>query len=216
MTADRTSADRVVDRVWARALGQIMKEGDGGSLRPGLGDEINMYIPQSVTTALLTTNPAFARVLYGSGESSAKRNACLIVRRLGMPPDFFWKFDHWSDERAYETLRKLIEKVFASLMSRQKAGVLELVSVDVEQARFEITFASCVECHGVTCEQPICFFHAGVFDGIMEALLGKEFDAYEESCTASGGDVCRFIVGPRERREVAAAWTNGLQPSPPG
>jgi hypothetical protein len=29
------------------------------------------------------------------------------MRRLGMPPDYFWKFEYWTDERAFETLGKV-------------------------------------------------------------------------------------------------------------
>ena len=212
---DSTSADRVVDEVWARALDKIMKEGGGSSLRPNLGDDIDLLIPQSVTTALLSQNPAFGRVLYSSAEDSARRNAYLVVRRLGMPPDFFWKFDHWSDERAYTTLRKLIDRVFSSLMRRQKQGVLDLVSVDVEKSRLVVSFSDCVECYGVVCEQPICFFHAGVFAGVLGALLDREFDVFEQSCWVEGGESCTFTIAPRDSREIAVGlqeWHESLSP----
>jgi predicted hydrocarbon binding protein len=213
--AERTSADRVVDEVWARALGKIMKQSEGISLRPNLGDDIDLLVPQSVTTALLSQNPAFARVLYSSAEDSARRNAYLVVRRLGMPPVFFRIFDHWSDDRAYTTLRKLIDRVFSSLMRQQKQGVLDLVSVDVEKGRLVVSFSSCVECYGVVCEQPICFFHAGMFAGVLGALLDREFDVFEQSCWVKGGQSCVFAIGPRDSREIAVGlqnWHDSLSP----
>ena len=209
MVIDRQTAERVVDQVWSRALDKIVKASAVATARPGLGDEIDLFVPQAVTTSLLGANPAFARLLYSSGDISAKRNAYFMIRRLGMPADFFWKFDYWDDDRAFTTLKKVMDRIFASLMSRHKAGLLELRSVDVQRSRFEVSFGGCVECSGLASSQPICFFHGGVFSGILDAMLDRDFDAVEEECAAAGGITCRFNIGLRTDRAIAApldAW----------
>ena len=200
---ERLEIDRMVDMVWSRALDKITKEGVSGSLRPVLGDDIELFVPQATTAALLNANPAFARLHYNAAYVSAKRNAFFIIRRLGMPPDFFWKFDYWSSERALETLRKVMERVFAALMSQQKEGLLELVSVDVESGRFEASFGSCAECSGFSAPRPICVFHSGIFAGILAAMLDRDLDAYEFECDAAGGSACRFRIGSRDDRQIA-------------
>lgn len=209
MIVDRQTAERVVDQVWSRALDKIVKGSAVATARPVLGDDIDLFVPQVVTTSLLGANPAFARLLYSSGDGAAKRNAYFIIRRLGMPADFFWKFDFWDDERAFTTLKKVMDRIFASLMSRHKAGLLELRSVDVERSRFELSFGGCVECSGLASSQPICFFHAGVFSGILDAMLDRDFDAVEEECAGAGGTTCRFKIGLRTDRAIAVpfdAW----------
>ena len=181
-----------------------MKGSASAPARPMLGDGIHLFIPQVVTMALLSANPAFARLLYRSGYSSAKRNAYFIMRRLDMPADFFWKFELWDDERAFTTLRKVVDRIFTSLMSRHNVGLLALDSVDVDRYRFEVSYASCAECFGLTSTHPVCFFHAGVFAGILGAMLDRDLDAHEEACTVSGARACRFKIGTRSDRAIAA------------
>ena len=89
MDADRLTVERVVDRVWSEALDGIVKGVSRAGRRPGLGDDVDLFVPQSLTGSLLTSNPGFANVLYSSGYVSAKRNAYFIIRRLGMPPISF-------------------------------------------------------------------------------------------------------------------------------
>ena len=195
--------DTVVDQVWLGALQRIMKEGGPDQARDRLGDEIDILVPQLTTAALLKANPAFAKLMYSSGYSAAKRNGYIMIRRAGMPPDFFWKFDHWSDDRGLSMLGKVMERIFGSIMKRHKAGLLEVTAVGVESSRFEISFASCAECSGLEATRPICFFHAGIFAGIIGAMLDRDLDAYEVECIGAGGGRCVFEVGDRADRGVA-------------
>ena len=210
VTQEGPAIDRIVDQVWSRALMKIMKGGAVASSRAVLGDDIDRFVPQSVTGALLNANPAFAKLLYTSGYTSAKRNAYFIVRRLGMPADFFWKFDYWTDDRAFKVLQGVLGRIFASLMSKQKQGHLLLVSVDVESCAFQVSFASCVECSGQISPNPLCCFHAGVFAGIFAAMLDRDMDAYEEECPASGGQTCKFTIGVRDARPMKMPFDDWL------
>lgn len=204
MRPPRQSSEDLTDEVWSAALSKIMKGAEAELWRPNMGDELDIFVPQSVASSLLDAIPAFARLLYTSAYGSAKRNAYLIVRKLGMPPDFFWKFDYWTQDHALDMLGKVVNRIFTTLMTRQKEGSLELVGVDVEKSRFQVTFGDCVECAGFTTGAPLCFFHAGLFAGILGALLDRELDALELDCHGTGGNHCRFLVGRQDDKEMAA------------
>lgn len=196
------AVERIVDEVWARALGKIAKNGQARPLRVSLGDEMDLVIPQAVTSALLEANPAFSKMLYTSAYVSAKRNAYLMTRQLGMPPDFFWKFDYWTPQRALDTMQKIMGRVFGAVMEKQKEGHLELTAVDVERGTFSLRFRDCAECSGFAPSAPMCFFHAGLFAGILGALLDRDLDAVELNCRASDSVACVFLVGKPEDRLV--------------
>ncbi len=204
------AVERIVDEVWSRAVRKIAKGPAQASLRAGLGDEINLVIPQAVVSTLMRVNPGFSHVLYSSAYASSKRNAYLMTRQLGMPPDFFWKFDYWSPERAFETLKKVMGRVFAAVMTRQNQGTFDLTAVDVERCRFEMAFADCAECSGLEAANPMCLFHAGLFAGIVGALLDRDLDAVETECRASGAKACVFKVGKPEDREIKPALEQRL------
>ncbi len=199
---DKTGVEAVVDEVWSGSLWKIVKNRAGGPVRKGLGDDLDIVVPQAATAAIMAANPAFANVLYSAAYTSAKRNAYLLTRQVGMPADFFWKFDYWTQERAFETLHKVIARIFGALMSKQKEGTLELASVDVERGQFTIAFADCAECFDLHSVHPMCFFHAGLFAGILGALLDRDLDAAEVSCSAQGKDRCTFRIGKRDDRDI--------------
>ncbi|MDO8751109.1 MAG: 4-vinyl reductase [Dehalococcoidia bacterium] len=201
----KQAIEQIEDEVWARALGKIIKGKVLLPLRAGLGDEIDMIVPQVAMAGLMSTNPGFAKVLYAAAYASAKRNAYIVTRQVGMPPDFFWKFEYWTQQRAFETMQKVIARVFATIMSNQKQGTLELVSTDVERVQFEMAFADCAECSGLATGSPICYFHAGLLAGILGGLLNRDLDAVELECVAKGGKVCRFKVGKPDDREIKIA-----------
>ena len=202
MTTDRASADKVVDLVWSRALGKILKGEAPVAARPGLGEGIDLTVPQASTAAMLSRIPAFTKLLYNAGYEASSRNAYLVLRRVGMPSDFFWKFDYWYEDRAFETLDKVIDSIFTALMAKQNVGQMKLVSVDGEHGRFELSFAHCAECAGFRTPTPMCFYHTGSFAGILSAMLDRELDGYESECVSTGGNACRFTVGNRDDIQI--------------
>ncbi|MBI4236258.1 MAG: hypothetical protein HY688_02735 [Chloroflexi bacterium] len=203
MQTTPSTREDLTDEVWGAALAKIMKGPEAQPSRPSMGDELDLFVPQSVASALLNAIPAFARLLYTSAYGSAKRNAYLIVRRLGMPADFFWKFDYWTQDHALEMLTKVVNRIFTTLMARQKEGALDLVGVDVERSRFQVTFRECAECAGLTANAPLCFFHAGLFAGILGALLDRELDAIEVECLGRQQGRCAFVIGRQDDKEIA-------------
>lgn len=189
--------DRIVDQAWASLLASVMRKRD--VLRPEIGDEIDLYLPQSRLLSLVESNPAIARLLYLSAQSSARRNANNIVRKLGMPADYFWKFEYWPKGRAFTTIEKLVKRVFSSMMAQAKEGNLEITELDVEPLRISLNFRECVECAGIVgLEYGICYYHAGVFSGILSGLINRDFDSFETDCCARGDESCRFIIGDKE------------------
>jgi hypothetical protein len=208
--------DNIVDQLWAKALEKIMPGQAAGSARTSLGDNVDLFVMQSSTTSVLSGNPAFARVLYHAAYQSAARNGYFIIRRLGMPADFFWKFDQWSDARAFSTMSKVMDRIFAALMTRHNAGLLKLRSVDIERGRFEVTFERCAECQGARSSRPACFFHAGTFAGILGSMLNRQMVAVETACAASGDGPCAFVIGDSAGRRLAAQAGEALDGGPLG
>ncbi len=154
---------------------------------------------------MLQGNPAISSVIYNAAYSSANRNAYLIIRKLGMPPDYFWKFEYWSKERSLDTFRRVMNRVFSSMMGKNNEGSLDVQDVDVERIRFTLSFQDCAECAGIRSETGICYYHAATFTGIISALINRNLDGYETDCQAKGDGGCKFIVGKREDPEIAKA-----------
>lgn len=204
--------EKFIDSVWALSLERIAKKGTAGALRSSLGDDIDIYIPQIHTIMLLQANPEIASFIYKSAYTSANRNTYTVMKKLGMPPDYFWKFEYWPKERAYDTLKRVINRVFTAMMNLNKEGSLDLTNVDVEKLRLTIAFKDCAECAGVAAAKGICYYHAATFAGIIGALIGKDMDAFETECHAPNGAACVFLIGKRDDPEMAAGLGEYLVP----
>jgi len=203
--------DRIVDQAWASLLASVLKKRD--ILRPEIGDDIDLYVPQSRLLSLAESNPTIPRLLYLSAQSSARRNAYNIVRKLGMPADYFWKFEYWPKARALTTLGQIVKRVFSSMMAQAKEGNLEIVELDVDPLRISINFGNCVECAGIGgLKYGICYYHAGVFSGILSGLINRDFDGFETDCCACGDESCRFIIGDKEDDYIKTGHDTYISP----
>ena len=56
-------------------------------------------------------------------------------------------------------------------------------------------------------DRPSCWLSSGYTTGWLRGLLDEDLVAYETTCAARGGDVCRFEARPRSACEVEAAST---------
>ncbi len=203
--------DTIVDQAWASLLASVMKK--RGILRPEIGDEIDLYVPQSRLLSLAESNPTIPTLLYSYAQSSARRNANNIVRKLGMPADYFWKFEYWPKARAMTGLGQIVKRVFSSMMTQAKEGNLEIVELDVDPLRITINFGDCVECAGIVgLEYAICYYHAGVFPGILSGLLNRDLDSFETDCCARGDKSCRFIIGDKEDEYIKTGHDTYISP----
>ena len=193
--------ERIVDQAWASLLASVLKKRD--ILRPEMGDEIDLCIPQSRLLSLAESNPDIPKLVYLSAQLAARRNAYNIVRKLGMPADYFWKFEYWPKGRAFTTLEKLVSRVFSSIMVQAKEGHMKIVELDVDPLRIGINFEDCVECAGISeLKRGICYYHAGTFSGILSGLVNRDLDSYETDCCACGGESCYFIIGDKEDEHI--------------
>ena len=203
--------DRIVDQAWASLLAGAMKK--RGILRPALGDDIDLYFPQSRLISLAESNTEAPRLLYQTARLSAERNARNIVKKLGMPADYFWKFEYWPKARAMTGLGQIVKRVFSSMMTQAKEGNLEITDLDVDPLRISINFDGCVECAGISgLTRPICYYHGGTLAGILFGLINRELDGFETECCAIGNKSCRFIIGDREDTYIKTESTKYLLP----
>lgn len=188
--------NEVIDHAWDNMLAGVLKKRH--IYRPGLGDEIDLFIPQSRLLSLLETSPSIIPRIYGAARESARRNAGRITSSLGMPADYFWKFEYWPKVRAYTTLEKIVSRVFASIMKQSKTGELKLTELNIDPLVIEITFDNCAECAGIEgLGHNICYYHAGTFSGILSGLINRDLAGYESACRAGQGSNCRFIIFDR-------------------
>lgn len=203
--------DRIIDQAWASLLASVMKKRD--ILRPEIGDEIDLYVPQSRLLSLVESNPDIPRLLYLSAQSSARRNAYNIVKKLGMPADYFWKFEYWPKARALTTLGQIVKRVFSSMMAQAKEGNLEIVELDVDPLKISINFGDCVECAGIGgLKYGICYYHAGAFSGILSGLINRDLDSFETDCCARGDESCRFTIGDKGDEYIKTGHDTYISP----
>jgi len=195
--------EELIDEVWAVLLDKLKKK-EVPPVRLIFGDEVNLFVPQMRLLLPMYANPRFPISIYTSSYLGAKRNAYAIMRKLDMPPDFFWKFEFWTNERAFDVLSKVTDRIFREIMRINKEGLLSLdnVATDSTEIKIVLTLDECVECFGIEANHPICYYHAGTLTGIISAMLGKELDGYETRCCATGGEKCEFVVGKAREEEL--------------
>jgi len=194
-------------------LARVMKK-EGVSPGRAAGEDIDLFVPQSMLLAMEESNRAVPRLIYLSARETARRNAYMIVRKLGMPPDYFWKFELWTQERAFTTLGKIVQRIFSTIMSEAKEGKLEVRELSLDPLRISVDFDNCVECAGLRgFPHGICYYHAGTFTGIIAALINRDnLDCYEAGCIASGGERCSFVLGDKSSRDIAREFEAYLEP----
>lgn len=80
-----------------------------------------------------------------------------------------------------------------------KIGVLRVEKTDFEKMEFILTVAEDLDCSGLPfADETVCEYDEGFIAGILEVFTGKEFDAREIDCWASGDRTCRFKVTAKE------------------
>jgi len=205
--------NKIIESAWIELLTKATKKQETASGTAG-NDGVDLYVPQSRLLALAESNRAIPRLIYLSAQDSAKKNAYLIVRKLGMPSDYFWKFEFWPQERAYTTLAKIVHRIFTTIMNEAREGKLVVKELTIEPLQIRIDFESCVECAGISgLKHGICYYHAGTFAGIIAALLNLEdLDCYETSCHSSGSESCSFVLGAKTNKDFVRNFEVFLSP----
>jgi predicted hydrocarbon binding protein len=76
-----------------------------------------------------------------------------------------------------------------------KIGVMRVEKSDLEKMEFTLTVDEDLDCSGLPlADETVCEYDEGFIAGILEAYTGREFDAREVDCWASGERTCRFSV----------------------
>ena len=80
-----------------------------------------------------------------------------------------------------------------------KIGVMRVEKSDLEKMEFILTVDEDLDCSGLPlADETVCEYDEGFIAGVLEAYTGREFDAREIDCWASGERTCRFRVTARE------------------
>jgi len=203
--------EKVIDQAWMLLLASVVKKRD--VLRPNLGNDVDSYLAQSRLLSLMESNSTLPSQFYQAAQTSAQRNTVNIVRKLGMPADYFWKFEYWPKPRALTTLGQIVNRIFVSMMTQAKAGNLKITDLEIEPLRIHVSFADCVECSGISgLTHGICYYHGGTFAGILAGLINRELAAYETTCHARGDESCQFIIGDKADETINTEHNTYLSP----
>lgn len=205
--------EKIIEKAWIELLLKATKKQETPADAEN-GDVIDLFVPQSRFLSLVKSNRAVPKLMYLSAQESARKNAYLIVRKLGMPSDYFWKFEFWTEERAFSALAKIIHRIFSTIMSEAREGKLVVKELSINPLQVHIDFESCAECAGINgMQHGICYYHAGTFAGIVAALLNlDDMDCYETDCHARGNECCSFILGNKTDKDFVRKFDDYLSP----
>ncbi|MCX9024519.1 MAG: hypothetical protein OIN85_00320 [Candidatus Methanoperedens sp.] len=145
----------------------------------------------------------FKKNLYELSYTNAKNDAKLFVDSIKLPKDTLWKFEFWTKEKAVEVLGDLCSKIFTKLLKTKELSSIQFPEINPKNKRFTIELTNCPECNELSgFKDGICYYHAGLFAGLLSSLLDTEMSAYETQCHAVGTSNCRFVIGPNSDTEI--------------
>lgn len=85
-------------------------------------------------------------------------------------------------------------------MEEMKIGVLRVESIDEESGKIILTVSEDADCSGLpVLGETVCNYDEGFISGILSLYSGKEYQAVEVDCWATGDRVCRFHAGIVEK-----------------
>ncbi|MFA4955801.1 MAG: V4R domain-containing protein [Candidatus Methanoperedens sp.] len=141
-------------------------------------------------------SPTFKKNLYELSYIKAKNDAKLFIDTIKLPKDTLWKFEFWTNEKVIEILGDLCNKIFTKLLKTKEKSSFQFTKINPKTKRFEIDLKDCPECNELSgFKERVCYYHAGLFAGMLSSLLDTEMTAYETQCRAAGHESCKFVVG---------------------
>ena len=79
-----------------------------------------------------------------------------------------------------------------------KIGIMRLEKSDFDKMEFTLTVAEDLDCSGLPpADETVCEYDEGFIAGVFGVYTGREFDAREVDCWASGERTCRFKVNAK-------------------
>lgn len=124
-----------------------------------------------------------------------------LVRRFGREAqiDIFRSAGRMAGEyfaRHYLDMNQPLDKFVGQLQDRMqefKIGVLRIESVDEASGKIMLTVAEDADCSGLpVLGETVCNYDEGFIAGILSLFSGREYQAIEVDCWATGDRVCRF------------------------
>lgn len=84
-------------------------------------------------------------------------------------------------------------------MEELRIGVLRIERIDDEKRKIILTVSEDADCSGLpVLGETVCNYDEGFISGILSLYTGKEYEAIEVDCWATGDRVCRFHVNRKE------------------
>ena len=81
-----------------------------------------------------------------------------------------------------------------------KIGILRIESLDEATGKIILTVSEDADCSGLPLlGETVCNYDEGFISGILSAYTGKEYEAMEVDCWATGDRVCRFCAEIQEK-----------------
>lgn len=145
----------------------------------------------------------FKKNIYALSYKNAKNDAKLFVESIKLPKDTLWKFEFWTKDKVQEVLGDLCNKIFTKLLKTKEKTNFQFTEINPNGKKFVIDLNDCPECNELSgFNEGICYYHAGLFAGLLSSLLDTDMCAYETHCQAAGNKNCRFVVGPGNENEI--------------
>lgn len=155
--------------------------GDISTGRPNLGPDVPVWIYRLMQYTLKAhLDKEFGvqkadEILYNAGKIAG---AGFCASRVGRDMEF-------NDFIA--TLQKELRD--------NKIGIFRVEKQDSEKMHFVVTIAEDIDCSGIpVTNETLCVYDEGFLAGIMGFYTGREFEAREVDCWATGERICRFEV----------------------
>ena len=83
-------------------------------------------------------------------------------------------------------------------LSALKIGIMRVEKSDFDKMEFVLTVAEDLDCSGLPPDdETVCEYDEGFIAGVLGAYTGREFNAREVDCWASGERTCRFEASAR-------------------
>lgn len=156
----------------------------------------------------------FKKNLYELSYTNAKNDVKLFTDSIKLPKDTLWKFEFWTKEKVIEILGDLCNKIFTKLLKTKEYSSFEFSEINPKNKKFTIELKNCPECSELSgFQEGICYYHAGLFAGLLSSLLDTEMSAYETNCHAVGNANCRFVIGPSGDKEIEANVNRYFNPT---
>lgn len=149
--------------------------------RPNLGTDVPVWIYRLMQYTLKDSllkdfgKQKADEILYSAGKIAGSRFCAL---RIGRDMEF---------------------NDFISTLQRElrdnKIGIFRVEKQDAEKMHFIVTIAEDLDCSGLpVTDETVCVYDEGFLAGVMGFYSGREFEAREVDCWATGERICRFEV----------------------